>query len=242
MGAQPVSESPGPRLGLVVALAAEAKALGVATLCPESAQDYGRDDLLVVSGMGADAARRAGQTLLTAGAEALVSVGTAGALQPDLQPGDLCIPEQILWQSQNFPTAPVLVESFQRRFPTARAGALLSLPQVLSDPQEKAKYAEQALAVDMESGVLAALAAQQGVPVLALRVVIDTHDTRLPDAVRYGVDAYGRPQPLRFLRYLLRRPQDLPQLLRLGQQMQKAQATLRQLRRAIQMEECACAR
>ncbi|MEY2341349.1 5'-methylthioadenosine nucleosidase [Acidithiobacillus sp. IBUN Pt1247-S3] len=221
-------------------MAVEAKALGLHAARTGVVQDYGAGHLAVLSGMGSEAAIQAGRMLLAAGADVLLSVGTAGALHADLQAGDLCIPEQILWQEGAYPVDVAWASGFSARYPQARRGNLLSVDRVLVDPQTKALHAQAALAVDMESGALAALAVAQGRPFFALRVIVDSADSGLPDAVRYGVDALGRPRLPAFLWQLLARPQDLPQLIKLGRQMQKAEATLRHLRSELERGGSPC--
>lgn len=234
MGAQPLSEAPGPRLGLCVALAAEARALGVGVHNPRRVQAYAGGDYAILAGMGPEAARSAASALVAAGAQALLSVGTAGALRQDLRAGDLLLPDTILWQGREYPVDQHLAENFPVSFPAAPRGALLTLAAPLATPAAKAQAAAQALAVDMESGAIAALAQELGMPFLALRVIVDSADSRLPQAVLHGVDAFGRPRLPGFVWQLLRRPQDIPALLRLGRQMQAAAATLRHLRGPLQ--------
>ncbi|WP_308388132.1 5'-methylthioadenosine nucleosidase [Acidithiobacillus sp. AMEEHan] len=240
MGAQSLSKPAGRRLGLVVALAVEAKALGLPASPMGKVHPCADGHLAILSGMGPEAAANAGRALLEAGAEALLSVGTAGALRSDLQAGDLCIPRQILWQERAYSADEVLASHFLAQHPQARRENLLSLAQMLVDRQSKAAYAQQALAVDMESGALAALAAAEGHPFLALRVIVDSVDAVVPDAVRRGVDAVGNPRLPGFLWQLLRRPRDVPRLIRLGGQMQRAAITLRQLGRASEKGGWGC--
>ncbi len=240
MGSQPLSKPAGRRLGLVVALAVEAKALGLPASPMGKVHSCTGGHLAVLSGMGPEAAAEAGRALLAAGAEALLSVGTAGALRGDLQAGDLCIPRKILWREAAYSADEALASHFLAQHPQARREDLLSLAQMLVDRQSKTAYAQQALAVDMESGALAALAKAEGLPFLALRVIVDSVDAVVPDAVRFGVDAVGTPRLPGFLWQLLRRPQDLPRLLRLGGQMQRAAATLRQLRSEWESGELRC--
>ncbi|MEL5849134.1 MAG: 5'-methylthioadenosine nucleosidase [Candidatus Igneacidithiobacillus chanchocoensis] len=223
-----------------MALATEAQALGVGVHDPRRVQAYAGNNYAILAGMGPEAARSAASALVAAGAQALLSIGTAGALREDFHAGDLLIPEAILWEGAEYPTNPRLAQRFRAHFPAAPRGALLTLAAPLATPATKAQAAAQALAVDMESGAIAALAQELGMPFLALRVIVDSADSRLPQAVLRGVDAFGRPRLPGFVWQLSRRPQDIPALLRLGRQMQAAAATLRHLRGPLQgrAEQC----
>jgi adenosylhomocysteine nucleosidase len=97
----------------------------------------------------------------------LVSFGLAGALSPELAPGDLVSARLIvdaagrtLWAGE-----PVAVAG-------ARTAVLLAADRVVDDPAERAELARRtrADAVDMESGVLAATGRLAG----AVKAIADT--------------------------------------------------------------------
>jgi adenosylhomocysteine nucleosidase len=97
----------------------------------------------------------------------LVSFGLAGALVPGLEPGTLVSAERIvdgegttLWEGRALPV------------PGARAGALCAVDRVIDDAREREALAARtgALAVDMESGRLAASGRLTG----AVRAISDT--------------------------------------------------------------------
>jgi hypothetical protein len=75
----------------------------------------------------------------------------------------------------------------------------------------------------MESAVIA----RSGIPFAVLRAVADTADETLPPAAAEGLDEAGNPAPWRVMRALLRRPGDLPGVIRMGL---RSQAALRALR------------
>ena len=58
---------------------------------------------LILSGMGRDRAKRAAQTLVEENVDCLVSFGTAGALSPALRPGDLVLPQEIVFVGKSEP-------------------------------------------------------------------------------------------------------------------------------------------
>ncbi len=87
--------------GIVAALTAEARTLGPLQPGPrpDAAASFALHtladgNLLAVSGMGPDAARRASAALIAAGAQGLLSFGLAGALDPPSAPARCCCPRR----------------------------------------------------------------------------------------------------------------------------------------------------
>lgn len=106
----------------------------------------------VVTGMG-----RAAYDLR--GCDAVMSAGFAGACLGHLRPGDV-----ILGGSAS--------PEFRARV-GAMDGEIRTLDHIASPAQKAALGREGVAAVDMETGWLAAAAAEAGLPLLAVRVIID---------------------------------------------------------------------
>lgn len=191
---------------------------------------------LYITGMGAEEVRRGAEQLLAAGADALVSIGTAGALDPDLVPGTLLIPEKVIvrgratyrfttrWHSrviENLTGAPLVTHT----------GNLAHSDSVLSSREEKSALYQksQAVAVDMESAVIATLAGERSVPVLALRTVVDTAATVIPPAVLAHSDPFGVVRLPALFFSLLKRPGDITDFIRLARGFRLAAGNLRWL-------------
>jgi len=83
-------------VGIVAALAAEARTLGRAVPPHEQFALLPDGSLLAVSGMGFEAAERDARALIDAGCNALVSWGLAGALDPRVTPGTVVVPELLM--------------------------------------------------------------------------------------------------------------------------------------------------
>ena len=219
------------RIGVVVALAAEARILFSGKLRYQTVMDIQPQLCMVVSGMGPVRADQAAEQLLQAGVDGLLSWGTAGGLNPVCRAGDLLVPEHIFWAGRGWPAdsdwRSALLSQLSGQ---ALAGGLCSVSEacasVAAKAQLRADYPE-AQAVDMESGAVAQRAAQAGIPFLAIRSVVDPAHQSLPATATHSVDCYGRPQALPLLRGLLRHPGDLAPLMGLGRQMQAAVNTLR---------------
>jgi hopanoid-associated phosphorylase len=159
---------------------------------------------------GADPERLA--TLLDAqGAEvtAVLSFGIAGALDPDLQPGDLVAATRIRAAAGAWP-ADMAWAAWLARATAARLGVVAGSNAAATDAGAKKALRAMtgALAVDMESQVAAAFAARRGLPFAALRAIADTAEETLPQAALVGLTEDGRPAPLRVLLALARKPAD----------------------------------
>ena len=157
---------------------------------------------------------------------AILSLGIAGGLDPALRPGALVVARNVIAEA---------------RWPAdaAWSGALLEATGalhadiagadcVIATPAAKAALwaATGAAAVDMESAAIARIFSPLGVPFAVLRAVADTAGEALPAAAAMGLDAAGNPAPWRVIRALLRRPQDLPGLIRMALRSRAALSAL----------------
>jgi len=229
----PTTDTPpsrNPVLGIVAALPAEARTLGHRRLRVRAVVPIAPGVQCCVSGAGAAAAHGAAHTLLAAGAGALLSWGTAGALVDDLEPGGLLLPERVRSGDREFGVDTGWRGALVRRLAGRglRGGVLLQGAQVLGDPDAKREAGRRhgAVAVDMESGALAAAAADAGVPFLAVRAIVDPLAWTLPAAVSAAFDASGDVRVDRVLGAALTHPSLWPDLLRLARAFAAARRTL----------------
>jgi adenosylhomocysteine nucleosidase len=102
---------------------------------------------------------------------------------------------------------------------------------VLATRSDKARARARfgALAVDLESDIVARAAAEAGIPFAALRAIADPVERDLPPAALLPLAADGRPDLAGVFASVLRRPRQLAALLGLRQEMRRA---LRALARA----------
>ena len=148
--------------------------------------------------MGAARAEAAARTALSAGADALVSWGSAGGLDPSLGSGTIVVPDRVVDASGNVRASD---QEWSRRLRAAAseqlsvaAGAMLHSERPIEDPRHKQRmYADTgAAAVDMESGGIARIADEAGIPWIAVRVVVDPAAAVLPALARSAVRDDGR--------------------------------------------------
>jgi adenosylhomocysteine nucleosidase len=176
-------------VGIVAALEAEARILDSAHAHAHLPATLANGALLSVSGIGAAAAERAAVSLVAAGATALASWGMAGGLDPALLAGTILLPAQIISaEGLRFATAAKWREQLGASLTARRpvvGGALLTSPHPLQSAADKAAAfaATGALAVDMESLAVAAVAQRHELPFIAIRVIVDTAHDSLPGVI-----------------------------------------------------------
>ena len=157
---------------------------------------------------------------------AVLSFGIAGGLAPGIATGEVLVASAVWDDGTLWPVDAGLLVGM-----TVRRGLIAASQGLLGDAKAKAALhrASGALAVDMESGAGARFAAKRGLPFGVLRAVADGPDDALPQAAAVGLNPDGTPAPWRVLAALLRRPGDLPALLRLARASAKAHTALRRV-------------
>jgi hopanoid-associated phosphorylase len=215
--------------------------------------------ILCTTGLAAEAkiARRAGLAAVVGGGdhrrtvqvveeagpqvECLVSFGIAGALKPGLKPGDIVLSTEVIDEDRSWVTG----ESLRARIPEllrqigAIEGPVLGAQMILATEADKRRAWEEtgAIAVDLESVVVARAAAALGIPFLVLRAIADPATRALPPAALVPLNAEGKPQVGQVLASVMRRPHQLPSLFGVAREARQALAALVEpahaLRRAL---------
>ena len=220
------------RVGIVAALAAEARAISRRIANRGIPFTLNDGTLLAVSGIGATAATAAALALIDSGAQALVSFGLAGGLDPSLAAGAIFLPAEII---SSHTAAFRSSQDWRERLGGALAahqplmsGKLLSSTKAITAVGDKAAAFAQtgAAAVDMESFAVAQIAAQYGLPFLTARVIVDTANDALPPAVM-SASASGGLHIGRMIGALARSPGDIIGILRLARRYRLASRSLR---------------
>ena len=219
-------------VGVVCALAAEARHLGPAARRHESLTPLPDGTLLAVSGMGRAAAARSARALVDAGATALASWGMAGGLDPALTPGTIFLPSEVISSDGASITT---ARQWRERLGSALCahrplvqGRLLTSSKAVGSLAEKATLFREkgAVAVDMESLAIAEVAQTRELPFIAVRVIVDSAGDALPQAVTAAADSEGHLQVWRLMGALARAPADLAPLIRLARRYRAANRSL----------------
>lgn len=212
--------------GAVVALPAEARCLTARRCRPGELCEAG-GLLLQVAGVGAERAKRAGEALLAAGACSLLSFGVAAGLAPGLPSGTLLLPDEVVAaDGRRLPTDKTWRERWAGRAAIlpVRHEALAETSVALVDSIAKRVLAERtgAIAADMESAAVLALAASAGVPALVVRCVLDPLEQTLPAAALAALRDDGSTDGRALALALWRRPSELGALLALARGNRRA--------------------
>ena len=156
----------------------------------------------------------------------IISFGVAGGLAPQLRPGTCVIGSAILSGSNRMPTNQIWSQQLLRTFPDAVSGMLLGVSAPICDPRDKcALYVSTgAIAVDMESHVVAAVGAAHGIPVAAMRVVTDPAERTLPAVA--AMRPNGTTNIGAMIKAVLMRPREIPALFQTAFDALAARVTL----------------
>ena len=211
-----------PFLGIVAALPAEARTLGIRRAEAGAVVALGPRARAIRAGIGRARAADAARALVDAGAGALLAWGTAAALDTALRPGDVVLPRDVL----TFDGRHLAIDAgWHRRMWTlvessagVRAGSLAEADRVLASADDKRRLhaLSGALAADMESAAVAEAADRAGVPVLVVRAVSDGANTGIPGCALAAIDARGDVDVSGLALALARAPRELPALVRLA--------------------------
>ena len=150
-------------------------------------------------GVGRASAREQGRKLLEdARPSMVVCAGYAGALEYGIALGEVVVD----WRKQRRPDGFKLSSGW-------REGRVVTVETVAETSAAKEKLGKEsgAIAVDMETGVLAEIFEASGVPLIAVRSISDRVDDELPVPMDRWFDLQRqRPRPLALLTYLASHP------------------------------------
>jgi adenosylhomocysteine nucleosidase len=201
------------RIGLVVGMQSEARIAKRA-----------RNGVVGIGGGLPAGARQAAERLVDEGATALISFGLAGGLDPALMPGALLVPASVLFDGRRFHAHPRTMNALSG----LRVRTLLAGEAIVGTAAEKARLWHEtgASAVDLESGVVAEVAEERGLPFAMLRAVCDSATRDLPPAAVEALDSQGRVAPMKMAGILARHPHQILQLIGLGRDAARARKAL----------------
>src|SRR5260370_15787381 len=163
----------------------------------------------------------------------VISFGVAGGLDPTLKSGDIVVATEVLagdarWLAGLALNAE-LIASVALGSRRVVRGGLAGVGQVGAARSIKAALHLEtgAAAVDMESHIAAAYAAEAGLPFAALRVISDPPSRRLPPLALAAIQPNGEIDLRQFLRGVPRNPPTLRALVPTGIDFNRALRSLR---------------
>ena len=163
----------------------------------------------------------------------VISFGVAGGLDPSLKSGDVVVATEVLSGDTRFLAGLALNEEMIASAALKRRrvvrGGLAGVEQVIAATASKAALHSEtgAAAVDMESHIAAAYAAEAGLPFAALRVISDPAGRALPALAKSAIKPNGDIDVRKVLRGLARNPRTLRALVSTGIDFNRALRSLR---------------
>jgi adenosylhomocysteine nucleosidase len=181
----------------------------------------------VITGMGAENARRVADALISRTYFSCIISGFAGALKSSVKLGDIVACERV----QHHPTpqteicdANLLVHASENG--ATRIATLLTTDHVVNSATEKNRLSELAEAVDMESFAILHAANKKKIPCAVVRVISDSFDRDMPAELDTLVDPRGHVKITGVVRFVAKHPLMVPALVRLGRDSKTAAESL----------------
>ncbi|MEJ2084129.1 MAG: hypothetical protein P8Y44_00430 [Acidobacteriota bacterium] len=181
----------------------------------------GRSVVVACTGDGAQAATRGlGRVLESQSCRAVVVIGVAGGLSPDLECGDVVVCSEVEAEDGSVVEMDPDLIAQARRYPPIKIGSTVSAEHVAVTETDKRclwlKHGSRPnQVVDLESVALSTVAQSFGLPCLVIRFVSDGPNERLPIDFNRFRNSDGGIDRARVLRQVIRRPHLMPELLRL---------------------------
>jgi len=156
----------------------------------------------------------------------VISLGYAGGTHPDIKSGDLLVANRFLTgpkdgePPEEIPVASCLAVQAEKIPPSKKysafTGCLLTMDRVVNRPEEKKALGEDydAIAIDMETSVLAQMAAVRNLPFLSVRSITDTVDQELIDVSPF-MEKDGQVSICKAGWYVLTHPGSIPTFISL---------------------------
>jgi adenosylhomocysteine nucleosidase len=170
-------------------------------------------------------------------ANCLISFGLAGGLAPELRTGGVIVSTNVIaaekrwWAEKRFRDR---IADFAHSI-GALEGPVLGAPAILATAAQKSRAWNEtrAVAVDLESDIVAQIATSAGMPFVVLRSIADAAYRELPPAALIPLSEGGTPRLARVLASVLRQPQQLASLVGLAREVRTAQLALAGPARAL---------
>lgn len=187
-----------------------------------------RNDIEVVvghTGIGFDSCRLHTEKLLVhAPPRILISSGFAGGLDPGVRTNDVVLSESFS-DPELLKNARTSLRGDRRVF----VGSTASKPLLFETAEDKRALAQQtrALAVDMETAVIAELCRDDAIPMLSMRGISDSVRTSLPIPFTVWFDmVHQKPRPFPLMMHLLRNPHAISPFTHFVRQLRNTRAHL----------------
>jgi len=187
-----------------------------------------QSDIVVVAGGGDPVGLRRNLEAAAANAAGIVSYGMTGALADGLQIGDWVVGDRLSGAIE-VECDPDWTAALLAKLPGARKGGFFADGRMIDTVAEKLALGEKhkALAVDMESHVAAAVAAERGLPFAIVRCISDGARHLLPHAITVSMRPDGGVNTRAMFASLAARPAQVADVARTTAGFAKAMRELK---------------
>jgi adenosylhomocysteine nucleosidase len=174
-------------------------------------------------------------TAVRQGYRGMISFGVAGGLASQLRAGDWIVASSIREEHTVRQTDVVWSRKLLGMIDGAIHAPIVGVDSPIAEPAKKRELyrATGAAAVDMESHVVARVAAKHKLAFAALRVVVDPAHRAVPPAALIDMRPDGRPNVSAMLREVMTRPLQLSPLARIAVDAFTARAAMNRVRRDV---------
>ena len=179
--------------------------------------------------------RAALRAAISHGASGIISFGIAGGLSPDLVAGNWVVASGVRNGNNIIATDRAWSQRLLEMLPDAVHADVVGWDTLVQSREEKLQIFEDtgAAAVDMESHIAAAVAAEHHIPFAACRVIIDAADKTLPPAATLGLHLDGTPDVPAVMRSVWQEPRQIRSLVRTALDYRIAERALRRGRKKL---------
>ena len=165
-----------------------------------------------LTGIGMEPARKTVEQLLDATTvDHVMVVGVAGGVGPTVGIGDLVFPRVVVHGHTEEEFRPDHLGD------PVTVGTIVSSDDFIVEPDRVAALIERGVvALDMETGAVAAVCAQRGVPWSVVRSISDMATDHPDAAVLTMINADGTPDGRAAVKFLLKNPKRIPALMKMA--------------------------
>ena len=183
-------------IGILVALPIEAKFLN--SWLKKSKNKSKNKFIIKTTGVNPKKTQEATKQLIEKGVTSLISWGTAGSIEQNLESGNIIIPEYIQTFSTVIKTSTELnkkIYDLIKNKDIISQGNIVHTEIIIDSIQQKKLLSNEfdnAVAIDMESFIIADLARRNNIPFSAIRIIVDTFDMALPRCISQSINKRGK--------------------------------------------------
>ena len=169
------------------------------------------------------------------GYRGMISFGVAGGLASHLRAGDWVVASSIRESDTDRPTDAVWSHKLLGMIPGAIHAPIVGVDEAVSDPQAKRDLYRTtgAAVVDMESHLMARVAAKHDLAFAAVRVVVDPAHRVVPPAALIDMRPDGRANVAAVVRNLMARPSQISPMARIAVDAFTARSAMVRIRRKL---------